>query len=349
MARRPERGATLRRRRPRDEEQQQKRLFPRARRRRDQPRTSGPPAAPLLYLLRHGQAAVTAWQRALRAPVHSLLTAAVVAIALALPALLLLAVANAEQVAGSWQEGAPQASLFLERGTEAAELQRYADELRGRPGVQDVTGITPDEALSEFRAHSELDAALELLDENPLPPVLVVTLDRGLEPEAISELAASLAEGLPVARMQLDQQWVERLHALMTLAERALWAIAVLLALAVVLVIGNTIRLTLESRRHEIEIVKLIGGSNGFVRRPFLYEGLGYGLLGGVLAWVLTELIRWSLAGPVAQLASSYQSSFTLAGLGSAGGLGLLLMGAVLGTLGAWTAVARHLAAIELR
>ncbi len=345
---RADRGATPKRRRTRAEARRERAAL-RPGTRRDQPRSGRPPSAPLLYLLRHLQAAFAAAGRARRARLHTTLTTAVVGIALALPAAFLVALENIEEVAGGWQEGAPQASLFLEREAEPQAVREHAGEVAANEGVVDVEVVTPEQALAEFRAGSEFDAALELLDTNPLPPVLVVTADRSLTPEQVVSLAESLADDGRVVRMRLDQEWVERLHAMMNLAERALWSVGVLLALAVILVIGNTIRLTIESRRHEVEILKLIGGSNGFVRRPFLYEGMAYGLLGGVLAWVLTELGRWLLAGPTEQLADAYAADFALSGLGLAGGALVVATGLVLGLLGAWTAVARHLAAIEPR
>lgn len=348
MARRPERGATPRRRQSRAEARAQRKAV-RASRRSDAGAGAQLLAGPLLYLFRHAQALTAALQRTQGAPLHSLLTSAVVGIALALPAAFMLSLENAERVAGGWEDGAPQISLFLARDAGPETLREQAEAAAERSGVTGVEPVTPDAALEEFRAGTDFDAALELLDENPLPPVLVVTADRGLDPGAVAELAESLADDPAVVRMRLDQEWVERLHAMMTLAERAVWSVGVLLALAVILVIGNTIRLTIESRRHEIEIIKLIGGGDGFVRRPFLYEGLGYGVLGGVLAWVLTELGRWALAGPASRLAAAYGTEFTLSGLGLANGLLLLLGGAVLGVLGAWTAVARHLSAIEPR
>ncbi len=348
MARQPARGATPRR-RPARAGARDQRAPPRARRRRDRPRSGRPSPAPLLYLLRHGQAAASALARARSAPVHSLLTAAVVGIALALPAVFMLALDNIERVAGGWEEGAPRISLFLERDAGADTLQRRAEAIADRAGVAGVEAISPEEALAAFRAESTFDAALDLLEDNPLPPVLVATVEPSLSPGEVSRLADALADTEAIARMRLDQAWVERLHALVSLAERALWSTGALLALAVILVIGNTIRLTIESRREEIEIVKLIGGSDGFVRRPFLYEGLGYGLLGGGLAWGLTGVGRWSLAGPVDRLAEAYGVAFTLSGMGLGNGLLLLLIGGALGVLGAWTAVARHLAAIEPR
>jgi cell division transport system permease protein len=215
--------------------------------------------------------------------------------------------------------------------------------------VANVEIITPEQALAEFRTQSGLEAALGLLEENPLPAVLSVTVSSDLTPQQVGALADELAQRPNIERMRLDHEWVERLHALMNLAERALGVLAALLAVAVVLVIGNTIRLTIENRREEIEIIKLIGGSNGFVRRPFLYEGFWYGFSGGALAWFLTEWGRWSIKQPAQRLAETYGGGLTLHGIGLNDSLVLLCGGGVLGVLGAWIAVARHLTAIEPR
>ena len=348
MARRTERGATPRRRRSAEREAREPRRLRRTRR-KEQPPADRPPIAPVLYGWRHIQAVATALARARAHPLHTALTAGVVGIALALPVAFLLALDNAEEVAGGWAEGAPQASLFLERDIAPDDANDYAARVAGHDAVAGIELITPAEALRELRASTELDAALELLGENPLPPVVVARLDAELPPQAVAEAAGELAADERVTRKRLDQEWVERVHAMTALAERALWLVAGLLAVAVILVIGNTIRLTIESRRHEIEIIKLIGGSDGFVRRPFLYEGVGYGLIGGALAWGLTELGRWGLSGPVDRLAAAYDTTFTLQGLAAAEGALLLAAGALLGVLGAWSAVARHLAAIEPR
>ncbi|WP_274600701.1 permease-like cell division protein FtsX, partial [Halorhodospira neutriphila] len=226
-----------------------------------------------------------------RAPLHSALTAAVLGIALALPAAFWVALESAERAAGGWTDGAARISLFLERDTGQAAVEARAAELAARPEIAGTETISPEQALATLRERSDFDAALELLDRNPLPPVIVARVSGERDPGAVAALAERLAEAPYVERMRLDQQWLERLHALVALAERALGVLTALLAVAVVLVVGNTIRLTIESRREEIGIVKLIGGSDGFVRRPFLYEGLGYGLAGGALAWALAEAV----------------------------------------------------------
>jgi cell division transport system permease protein len=148
---------------------------------------------------------------------------------------------------------------------------------------------------------------------------------------------------------QMDLQWVQRLYSLLAVGQRVTLALALLLGLGVLLVTGNTIRLAIENRRDEILVIKLVGGTDAYVRRPFLYTGLWYGLGGSIVAGLLLSLVMLWLDGPVGLLAALYQSRFELHGLGFAGTLMLALAGALLGLAGAWLAVARHLGAIVPR
>jgi cell division transport system permease protein len=278
----------------------------------------------------------------------SIMTAAVIGIALALPAAFLTVLDNLQSITGDVGTGT-RASLFLRLDSGPDQWQALAERLRAREDVTGVTLITPDQALMEFRAHSGLGDAVELLQENPLPAVLVVEPMPALSPAAVDRLVAGLHDEPLVEQLRLDREWLKRLHAIMQLAQRGVWVIALLLALTVVLVVGNTIRLDIQNRRDEIVIMKLIGGTDAFVRRPFLYTGLWYGIIGGLLSCLLVESGRLLLAGPVAELARLYDSAFRLAGVGFSGGVTLLMAGTLLGLLGSWLAVGRHLAAIEPR
>ena len=166
-------------------------------------------------------------------------------------------------------------------------------------------------------------------------------------PDRVSKLVDELQKENKVELAQLDMLWVQRLYTLIQVAERGIWIIGGLLSLAVLLVIGNTIRLDIQNRREEIEVSKLIGASNAFIRRPFLYTGLWYGLAGGVLAWVLTSLSLGLLDGPLHRLTSLYQSDFRLSGLNEQNILFLLGVSCLLGLAGSWLAVGRHLSQIE--
>jgi cell division transport system permease protein len=150
-----------------------------------------------------------------------------------------------------------------------------------------------------------------------------------------------------VEMAQLDMQWVKRLYGLMDIGRRGVWVLASLLALAVLLVVGNTIRLAIQNRRDEIIITKLIGGTDTFIRRPFLYTGFWYGVLGGIIAFILVQASLGVLAGPVNNLAGLYSSTFRLDGMDLPTVGALLSSGMVLGLLGSWLAVGRHLRAIE--
>ncbi|EWH03089.1 cell division protein FtsX [Halomonas sp. BC04] len=208
--------------------------------------------------------------------------------------------------------------------------------------------ITAAEGMAEFQQALGLADALGRLDDNPLPASVVVTpVDPA--PEGVRELAESLQEMTGVDEVRLDLAWLERLRHLAELGSRVALALGVLFGLGVLLVVGNTIRLAVESRRQEIEVVMLIGATHAFVRRPFLYSGAWYGLGGGLLAWGLLGLGSEWLAAPVSALAASYGATFQLPQLGAAGSATLLICSTLLGWLGAWIAVSRHLADIRPR
>lgn len=297
----------------------------------------------------HSTTAIESLLRLLATPLQSLLTWLVVAIAIALPAALYVALNNVQNIGYSWQDSS-QISVFVQKDARESAVEQLRDRLLEDDAISAVDYISPDDALAEFRAHSGLGRVVDDLDDNPLPAVLLVQpAEQAVNPDALDGLRSRIAEQALVADVRLDMQWVERLHQIMQLAGRAVLAFGLLLALGVLLVIGNTIRLAIENRRDEILVVKLVGGTDAFVRRPFLYTGLWYGIGGGLLALVLVAIGLWWLSAPVAHLADLYQSDFRLRGLGWIDSLQLALLAGLLGLLGAWLAVARHLSQIEPR
>ena len=297
----------------------------------------------------HKMSAAESLGRLLGSPLASLMTWLVIGIALALPVGMGVALDNARAMSVSWDSPA-QVSLFLRAEVSLDAAERLRLRLEARDDVDSARIITREQALAEFRQLSGFADVLRHLDENPLPNlVIAVPADKQLSVEAGAALRESLQAEPGVDRAVLDMEWVQRLNALMKLTQRVVWALGAVLALGVLLVIGNTIRLAIENRRDEIVVVKLVGGSNAFARRPFLYTGLWYGLGGAVLAWVVVSAALWWLKDPMATLALLYQSDFVLQGLGLGGGLRLLGLGALLGLFGAWLAVSRHLGAIEPR
>jgi cell division transport system permease protein len=300
------------------------------------------------YLAQHAQAFFESAGRLIRHPVASLMTVAVIAISLALPAGFYVLIDNLARVSRGW-EGGSQISLFLKRDVTGKAAEKFADRVRRLPQVTRVDYISPEAALAEFKRSSGFGSALDALDRNPLPPVLVVHPRVDVPADGLEALVRELGRYPEVELAQLDLEWVRRLHALLMIAERGVWLLAALLAAGVVLIIGNTIRLAVLNRKDEIEIIKLVGGTDAFIRRPFLHAGVQQGLAGALLAWGLVAITLALLAGPVRDLASLYGSDFRAEGL-DASAVGLLLgAGALLGWLGSRLAVGRHLKAIEPR
>ena len=301
------------------------------------------------WALRHVQAMLFALGRLARAPFATSFTIVVIALALTLPALFGLLVASLRTVTGQLGD-AVSMTVYFKRDVAADAARQLAARVRERPGVASVTLITADEALEGFRKDGSFGTALDALQANPLPNALDVRPAlEATTPAQLQDLQRDLAAWPEVELVQLDNEWVQRLDAMLDLVRRLLVGTAALLGAGVVAVIGNTVRLEILNRRPEIEITKLVGGSNGFVRRPFLYTGLLYGGLGGALALVLVLVTRGLVAGPVQRLAASYGSDFALLLPGWQPSLGLVAGGAVLGLAGAWISASRHLGDVDPR
>jgi cell division transport system permease protein len=299
------------------------------------------------WFARHLQTLIGSLGRLSQQPVATALTVLVMGIALALPACLNVLVRNAQAAGGSWDR-ALDVSVYLKSSVDSAGAAALADKLRQRRDVKAVQIIKSEDALKEFREHSGFGEALEALSDNPLPNTLVITpAENGASPAALAALRDELGKLNEVDVVQLDTDWVQRYLAMLDTVRRLVNMVAVLLAVGVVVIVGNTIRLDIQNRRDEIEVTKLVGGSDAFVRRPFLYCGVWYGLGGGLLAWLVVALAVALLAAPVQRIAGLYGSNFTLAGLGFLGGLWLLVLGVALGWLGSFAAATRHLRAIE--
>jgi cell division transport system permease protein len=301
------------------------------------------------YGARHVQAFLGALGRLARNPLASVLTLLVVALALALPMSLKLFVTNARVATGDFKD-AVDLSVYLKTDVALTKAQQLAASARARAGVADVTLIPADKALEEFRTYSGFGAALEVLEQNPLPHVLHIHPAADASSTAsIESLKRYFAAWPEVDLVQVDSEWVMRFNAILDVLRKVLFIAAALLGVGVLAVIGNTIRLEILNRRSEIEVTKLVGGSNGFVRRPFLYTGMLYGLGGALLAWGIITITVVVLSQPVATLAQLYGSHYALAGLGVEDATLLLVGGAVLGLIGAWISASRHLSSIEPR
>ena len=301
------------------------------------------------YGTRHLQALFGALGRLSRTPLATLLTLIVIGVALALPAGLALVVNNLRLATGDLSN-AVDFTVHFKLGTPIERVQQLAKNARERPGIESVTVTTSDQALAEFKEASGFGDALTALEDNPLPHHLTVRPSKNASgPTEVESMRRYFSAFPEVEIVQLDLDWVRRLHSLLDLLKRALWVVMSVLGLGVLAVIGNTIRLEIQHRRAEIEVTKLVGGSNAFVRRPFLYTGLFYGLGGALLAGLIVMGGLAYLDQTVRELSAQYGGSYRMTGLGPEGAGVLAGVGAVLGWLGALISTGRHLRQIEPR
>ena len=295
----------------------------------------------------HRAMALDSLFRLVRYPLGNLLTMLAIAIALVLPAALWLTLDSAKLLDAELDESA-SLTVYLDMGIDAAQAARIEEAVSADGGVAQTRMISPEQGMADFQQSLGIDDTLAGLDDNPLPTSIVIS-PQDVEPAAMAELAERLEGVTGIDEVRVDLAWVERLRHLAALGRRVALALGVLFGFGVLLVVGNTIRLAVESRRRESEVVMLIGATHAFVRRPFLYSGAWYGAGGGLLALGLLALGNHWLSLPVAALAASYGASFTLPQLDVTGSTILLSCSILLGWLGAWLAVTRHLSSIRPR
>ncbi|MDA0705759.1 MAG: permease-like cell division protein FtsX [Proteobacteria bacterium] len=300
------------------------------------------------WLLRHASTSASSLGRLFRQPFASLMIVLVIAVTLAIPASLNLVVKTAQSVSSGW-DSALDFSLYLRRNIAEADAANLRDLIAQRADVASVQLITASAALAEFKAQSGFGAALDQLSENPLPHTLVVRPSATSTSQSIILLQEELANLPEADAVQADTEWVQRFHAILDILRRAIVIGGSLLGVAIVVIIGNTIRLDIQNRREEIEVTKLIGASNAFVRRPFLWSGIWYGLFGGLLAVGLVYYGLYLLAPSVSRLAGLYQSGVAVTGLVAGEALLVVGIGMALGLIGSWFAAARHMRRIEPR
>jgi len=282
------------------------------------------------------------------------MTALVLGVAMLLPLGLFVTVDNLRAL-DLQTEGWGAVTVFLRPGLEKAQTMALVDQiLQAYPA--EVIAVSPEQGMEEFRQSSGFGQALDLFEENPLPWVLQVTLalsegqgtGEQISEDRVGALTAWLGRQEGVDSVQVDFKWLRRLAGLLALGDAFVSVLTALFSLAVVVVVANTIRLDVANRAHEIEVLHLVGASNGFVRQPFLYLGFWYGVLGALLALLLLSLCLVYLAQPLERLLDAYGSPFVVSGLGPQEGLLVLLVGGVLGLLGAWLAVQRFLRLFRL-
>lgn len=293
----------------------------------------------------HRQMAGDAISRIIQNPFASFLNCLMIGVAFALPAMLYLLVGNLQILGNSW-EGQPRVSLYLDSGLTQSQINRLRIEVRDDPGVKSFRYVSPDDGLKSFQEKAQMKGVVDALGFNPLPGIIEIE-PYGSSAERLNEVVVKYQNKAGVAEARLDQEWVERLHSMVSLLDRFALLLSILLGIIVLLTVGNTVRLSVENRRSEIRVIKLVGGTDGFITLPFLYMGMWYGLGGALLSLIIVWAVLAGVMSGVLELAGLYGSSFTPKGPGFAMMLSLLVSGIILGVLGAAASCFRHLRTIE--
>jgi len=302
------------------------------------------------YLARHLQVLFATIGDICRTPMSSLNTVIIIAITLLLPSLLYITVKSAEDLGSGWQ-GRPQLSIFLQKDVAEDEAQLIFDEIRLNPAVTLAEFVSPQQALGEFRllsgiseGNSQFDQELAFLGENPLPAsIVIMPNDDYIQSNKLTQLKTELEGFDGIDSIRLDLAWTNRFNAILNTFTRIALLLSGLLAIGLILIIGNTIKLLIINRRHEIEIIKLVGGTNTFVRRPFLYYGTLFGFIGGIICLGLLLLASSLIKTPLNELATAYQSTAilykpTLIDMGA-----VVIISSIIGWIAARWSVAQHL------
>ena len=301
-----------------------------------------------IWFAAHASTSLGALGRLFRQPFASLMIVLVIGVTLALPAAINVVIKNAQSVSGSW-DNALDFSVYLVPEISISEAEGLTRLIAQRADIASVDLVTAEEALAEFKQQSGFGAALDQLGDNPLPHTLIVRPGAGNTSESLTLLQEEIANLPETDLVQVDTEWVQRFHAILDIVRQALAIGAGLLAIAILVIIGNTIRLDIENRREEIEVTKLIGASNAFVRRPFLWTGFWYGLFGGAFALILVQYGLYLLKDPVTRLAGLYQGNIAVASLGFDESAAIVGAAIFLGLFASWVTAARHMRRIEPR
>lgn len=299
------------------------------------------------WLLAHYRAIQTALQELMREPFTNILTIFILGIAITLPLLLSVTLKNIQHINRAWHIGIPSISLYLKPGTQESSVDTLIHTLQNNKAIQSVSYITPDDAIQDFQKNTGLGDMLTLFKNNPLPGLLILYPNKANQtPAAMNTLFATLKTLPLVDTAQLDLNWVTRLHTLLQMGQRLTTLLSLLFAAGIALIVANTLRTQLARHQAEIDILRLVGATDAYIRRPFLYRGALYGLLGGLMGWFAVTLIILLLRTPAATLAQSYQAAhFALQGAVLPLGMITLLLAGLLGFIGAFVVVDRYLRA----
>ena len=297
------------------------------------------------YLLHHVQSLVFSLRKIYAAPATTIMTVAVIGITLSLPGGFYLFLKNIDAMSGDFRSSS-QISLYLDLDISEKQARALEKQIAKSENVESTRFISRDLSLEEFRENSGFGKSIDTLSTNPLPHTIIV--DPGVsETFAVRSLLKNLQAMPEVKIAKLDTEWLERLYTIIEIARRSVAIVTILFACAVLLIIGNTIRLDIQNRYQEIIVTKLVGATNAFIRRPFLYGGVWYGLLGGIISWLIVEIGYLAISGPLERLNLLYKSDMNLITFSLHDFIILITSSTLLGLAGSWIAVARHLNQIE--
>ncbi len=297
-----------------------------------------------MYCIAHIRAFFSGLGKLFNSPFSGFLTIMVIGIALALPTFLYILLQNTQNLTQSWKEDSTQISLYLKSDLSDMRTQDLLQQLRTNPEIANVTYISPQQGLKEFSQVLDTQTVVNLLHKNPLPGVILVQPILSLRSQpTITILLNSLGNLPEVDNAQLDLEWIQRLGNMINLAKHGIYALTFLLVIGVLFIVGNTIHLATQNERKEISILKLVGATDAFIRRPFLYIGVWYGLFGSLIALILVSAALSWLQKPVAQLTSSYNSDFYLHNLSFSAAFCLFIISISLGLISSWFVVTREL------
>ena len=301
------------------------------------------------WFAQHLKALLWAWQRLTATPLNTLLSLLAIGVALAMPAGGQMLLGNMLKFVGSAGNGegtagnaTPQISLFMKLDAERKDADAIAAKLRSHAGVKNARFVAREDTLKRMQADPGLRDVIAALPQNPYPDAFIVS-PKNDGPEAMEQLRDELRRWPKVEHVQLDSAWVRRLDAMLRLGRTAVALLATLLGVGLIAITFTTLRLQILAQRSEIEVCRLLGATDGFIRRPFYYFGFLQGLAGGIVAWLIVLAVTLLLRGPVAQLAALYDTSLVLQSLGLNESLLLLALAATLGWIGAALSLGRYL------
>lgn len=298
---------------------------------------------PAFWIIAHWHALKNSIKSLKEKPLAFTITAATIAVTVALPVILYALLHSIQNLTGQW-DTKPTIAVYLKKQTGSNQIDGIISQIKKYPLVAEVNYISPEEGLEAFNQSTQFDSITSLLEDNPLPGVINVTfLKVDLKQQPIKPLIDSLKKLPLVDHVSADTQWIQRLQYVFTTIKRIIFALSVLLAGAMVLVISNTVRLTAQAHREETQILTLIGATRAYIRRPFLYHGLVYGCCGGLIAWVLSDITLLWVTPPLLKLVETYGEIDFSTHIALSGVIFIVAIATLLSTLGSWIATRRLL------